>query len=242
MRDWSEHASWWLQEVADDPVYELDVLPLVDELIEDSRGCRLDLGCGEGQVMRSLGGVVVGTDISLRLLRQARHAGPVVRSRLPSLDWLRPGTIDVAYAVLVVEHLPNLDLFASVARVVRTGGSLIVVMNHPAFTPAAAGPIRDQIDGEILWRWGNYFDPAPVAMPAGGGEVVFYHRPLGDLLNAAAAEGWSLDRLVERGFSADAIAAVPGYVGQEQMPRLLGIRWLRSDRPTTGSAGCDYSR
>lgn len=229
MGDWSEHASWWLGEVANDPVYVLDVLPLVEELIAEAGGYRLDLGCGEGQVMRSLGGRVIGTDISLRLLRQARHAGPVVRSRLPSLDWLRPGTIDVAYAVLVIEHLPNLDLFASAARIVRPGGRLVVVMNHPAFTPTLAGPIIDQTDGEILWRWGDYFDPAPVTMPAGDSEVIFYHRPLGHVLNAAAAAGFSLDRLTEHGFSAAAIAAVPGYAGQEQMPRLLGVRWLRLD-------------
>lgn len=242
MGDWSEHAPWWLEEVANDPVYELDVLPLVEELIENAGGHRLDLGCGEGQVMRSLGGTVVGTDMSMHLLRLARQAGPVVRAHLPSLDWLRPGTIDVAYAVLVVEHLPNLDVFASAARVVRPGGRLVVVMNHPAFTPALAGPIVDQTDGEILWRWGDYFDPAPVTMPAGDREVVFYHRPLDQVLNAAAAAGWSLAKLAERGFSAAAIGAVPGYAGQEQMPRLLGVRWLRLDPPTTGSARHEHSR
>ena len=229
MSDWSEHATWWLGEVGNDPIYELDVMPLVEELLEDAAGTRLDLGCGEGQVMRSLGGMVVGTDISLRLLRNARQAGPVVRSRLPSLDWLRSATIDVAYAVLVLEHLPSLDLFTSAARVVRPGGRLVIVMNHPAFTPATAGPVMDHTDGEMLWSWGNYFDHAPVSMPAGDREIVFYHRPLGDVLNAAAAAGWSLDRFVEHGFSAAAIAAVPGYAGQEQMPRLLGVRWLRLD-------------
>ena len=177
--------------------------------------------------MRSLARPVVGTDVSLRLLRHASRTGPVVRSRLPALDWVRTAAIDVAYAVLVLEHLPDLDVFSSAARVVRPGGRLIVVMNHPAFTPASAGPIIDPADGDFLWRWGSYFEPAPVAMPAGDREVVFYHRPLGDLLNAAAAAGWSLDEFVERGFSEAAIVAVPAYAGQEHMPRLLGVRWLR---------------
>jgi SAM-dependent methyltransferase len=202
---------------------------LVAELIDNAGGIALDLGCGEGQVMRCLGSGVVGTDISLQLLRHAQRAGPVVRSRLPSLDWVRAATIDVAYAVLVLEHLPDLDLFASAARAVRPGGRLVVVMNHPAFTPATSGPIMDAADGEILWRWGDYFKPAPVALPAADREVVFYHRPLGDLLNAAAAARWSLDKLVERGLSQAAITAVPDYAGQEQMPRLLGVRWLRTD-------------
>ncbi len=229
MGDWSEHAAWWLGEVGNDPVYALDVLPLFADLIDGAVGRNLDLGCGEGQLMRSLGGSVVGTDISLTLLRHARHAGPVVQSRLPSLDWIRAGSFDMAYAVLVLEHLPTLDLFANAARVVRPGGGLVLVMNHPAFTPAAAGPIMDQSDGEILWRWGDYFERTPVTMPAGDSDIVFHHRPLGDILNAAAAVGWSLARFIERGFSQAAIAAVPGYVGQEQMPRLLGMRWLRTD-------------
>lgn len=237
--DWERHAEWWLEEVTDDPIYQSDVLPMALDLIGPFSGIALDLGCGEGQVMRSISGRVVGTDISPRLLRKAAMRAPVVRGRLPDLGWMRDAVIDVACAVLVIEHLPDLSLFESAFRVVRSGGRLVVIVNHPAFTAADAGPIVDQSDGELLWRWGDYFSAARVPMAVTGGEIVFHHRPLGEILNSAAAAGWVLDRFVETGFSAAAIAARPGYKGQEQMPRLLGLRW---NHPATRSGDAQHSR
>ncbi|MEA2001964.1 MAG: methyltransferase domain-containing protein [Actinomycetota bacterium] len=231
MSEWVEHAGWWLQEVAEDPIYRLDVLPLATELAGEIDGISLDLGCGEGQLMRCVPGRVVGCDISDKLLTVASASGPVVRNRLPDLGWLRTAVVEVAFAVMVFEHLSDMRLFEATARVVRPGGALVLVMNHPAFTADGAGPIMDQVDGEFLWRWGRYFDEATVRMSSGdrlARVVTFYHRPLATILNAAAASGWTLDRFVERGFSNEAIAAQPGYVGQEQMPRLLGARWVNT--------------
>lgn len=228
MSEWIQHADWWLEEVADDPIYRLDVLPLATDLIGRPRGLILDLGCGEGQVMRSISGRVVGCDISSRLLARAKAAGPVVRAALPDLSWLKTGGVDLAYAVLVLEHLPGEAIFSSVARVVRDGGALVVVMNHPAFTADGAGPIMDPSDGEVLWRWGRYFEREVCAMATKGVSVSFFHRPLATILNAAAAAGWMLERFVEVGLSEAAIATEPGYVGQEQMPRLLAARWMNT--------------
>jgi SAM-dependent methyltransferase len=231
--EWLDHAEWWLGEVAADPIYRLDVVPLAVDLLSPVAGPLLDLGCGEGQMMRALDRSVVGCDIVPRLLQQAREAGPVVCCRLPSLGWAGDGVFGAAYMVLVLEHLPQLDIFAEAARIVKPNGALVVVMNHPAFTPESAGPIVDPTDGEFLWRWGRYFVPAEIGMAAGRRTVSFYHRPLGSILDAAAAAGWMLDRFVEVGFSDAAIAAVPAYRGQEQMPRLLGARWTN----TQGSQG-----
>lgn len=225
---WSEHADWWCDEVKSDPTYATDVIPLALDLIGTATGPVLDLGCGEGQVMRARGAATIGCDLVPALLDRAASAGPVVRAALPDLSWLRDGSIVTAYLVMVLEHLPDLEVLAATHRVVRNGGSLVLVMNHPAFMAEGAGPIMDPDDGEVLWRWGRYFEPAVVQMPGGAGEVVFYHRPLGPILEAAGAAGWRLVRLEERGLSRAAIAAHPGYAGQEQMPRLLGVRWVRS--------------
>lgn len=227
-KDWIDHADWWLDEVADDPIYQLDVLPLAIDLIGDQSGLLLDLGCGEGQVMRAIAGSVIGCDISPQLLARAKAAGPVVRSALPDLSWVRDDSVDLAYAVLVLEHLADERVFATASRIVREGGALVVVMNHPAFTADGAGPLLDPRDGEVLWRWGDYFRAAACSMKTDGAVVTFYHRPLATVLNAAAQGGWMLERLVEVGFSKAAIATEPGYVGQEQMPRLLGVRWTNT--------------
>lgn len=224
---WVDHAAWWLEQVGDDVIYELDVVPLALDLIDDA-GTLLDLGCGEGQMMRRLRTRTIGCDISPVLLNHAKPAGAVARCRLPDLGWIRTNTIDGAFAVLVLEHLPDLDIFEEVARVAKPGGQLVMVMNHPAFTPGGAGPLMDPSDGEFLWRWGNYFDEDETAMQAGVAAVVFHHRPLATILSAAATAGWCLERLIERGFSDAAVAAEPGYEGQQQMPRLLGARWINT--------------
>lgn len=226
-REWEDHAEWWLAEIRDDPIYQTDVVPLLNRLLGEDEGTLLDLGCGEGQVMAG-GEGRIGCDISLRLLHRARRIGPVVRCELPTLDWLRRDTVDGAYMVLVLEHLPDLRIFATAARVVKEGGSLVVVMNHPAFTADGAGPIVDPNDGEVLWRWGEYFKESQAEMAIPGRAVTFHHRPLAAILNAAAAAGWMLDELVETGFSQAAVAAHPGYVGQEETPRLLGARWMNT--------------
>lgn len=225
--EWVEHADWWCEEVAADPVYATDVIPLALELIGNPRGPVLDLGCGEGQVMRARRVATIGCDVVPSLLNRAASAGPVVRAALPDLGWLRVGSIDTAYLVMVLEHLPGLEVMSATYRVVRPGGSLVLVMNHPAFMAEGAGPIMDPEDGEILWRWGRYFEPAQVHMPGGAGNVAFYHRPLGPILEAAGRAGWRLVDFEERGLSHAAIEAHPGYAGQEQMPRLLGVRWTR---------------
>lgn len=225
--DWNHHAGWWLAEV-EDPIYRSDVVPLLDRLVDGIAGTLVDLGCGEGQVMARYPGRVIGCDISRDLLRRAALRGPVVRAELPDLRWLQTDSIDGAYMVLVIEHLETLAIMEAAARVVRPGGALVLVMNHPAFTAAGSGPIVDESDGEVLWRWGDYFNAGRTVMPTPSGGVAFYHRPLARVLNTAAAAGWMLADFLETGLSKTALATEPGYVGQEQMPRLLGARWMNT--------------
>ncbi len=226
--DWERLTPWWLSEVASDTVYHEEIIPLALDLLGEVAGWVLDLGCGEGQIMRAVEAPgIVGCDLSRGLLQRARQSHPVVRCRLPDLRWARSGAFAAAYAVLVLEHLSTLDLLSEVHRVVEPGGALVMVMNHPAYTPVGAGPVIDQTDGEVLWRWGRYFIEESSAEPAGEHTVVFHHRPLGAILTAAARSGWGLDRLVEQGLGPETIARDRGFAGQEHMPRILGARWTR---------------
>lgn len=226
--EWSAAAGWWFAEVADDSLFGTDVLPLLESAMPHAEGAWLDLGCGEGRVMRALERDVVGCDVSLELLGTARRCGPVVQCRLPDLDWLRSASLAGAYAVLVCEHLADLDaVFVAVRRVVRPGGHLVIVANHPAFTAEGSGPVVDVDDGEASWRWGPYLDVGVTPTDVGGRIVTFHHRPIGVWLTAAARAGWSLELMTERSLSDAAVAVHPGYAGQEQLPRLVAWRWRR---------------
>lgn len=226
--EWDLLARWWIDDGSRDPLYRYDVLPWLRDIVEPLSGTLLDLGCGEGQAMRALDRHVVGCDLTMELLHQARAAGPVVCARLPHLPWIRDDALGGAFAVFVLEHLDDVDrLFVEAARAVRPGGGLAVIANHPAYTAPGAGPLMDERDGEVLWRWGPYFSEAVSLEPVPGGHVTFHHRPLSSIVNAAAVAGWSLTSLEERGLSAETTGANPSLVGQEHMPRMIGLRWRR---------------
>jgi SAM-dependent methyltransferase len=226
--NWDDLAGWWLGEMEDDPAYESDVHPILLDLTGGSVGTAMDLGCGEGQGMRLVGGKTFGCDVSNALLLENGANGRVVRSRLPDLGWLRPDSLDTAFSVYLLDLIEDhRGFFSETARVVKPDGILASVINHPAYTAVGAGPMLD-IDDEILWHWGSYFNEGSSTEPAGDGVVEFFHRPMDELLTSAAEEGWLLERMMERGLSEETVARMPLYAGQEHIPRLLGVRWRRA--------------
>ncbi len=232
-RDWESLAGWWFDEVAGDPSYVDEVLPLAMDMLDPQPGARyLDTGCGEGRMLAELiavGASPVGVDASPTLLRAASTIGAVVRGRLPDLGWTGDGTFDGALVVLVLEHLAEPGkLFAELHRVVAAGGRLAVVLNHPAVTSPGGGPFIDPADGEVLWRWGPYLDTGYSDEPAGDSTVRFLHRPTGEILEAAAEAGWSLMRFVERGPGPEAMSRDPLLAAQRHVPKLLGLAWAKS--------------
>lgn len=227
---WDRIDEWWLRELAD-PAYEEEINPLLISVLDPEPDLLyLDLGCGEGRMMRTVraaGSRVVGCDLSQLLLSQAVKHGPVVRCALPSLKWVKPHSFDGAFVGLVLEHLRDEKaFFSSVASAVRPGGVLALVINHPIWTAPKSSPIED-VGGEILWRPGTYFGRGFSREPAGDDRVTFYHRTMADLLNSASDAGWDLQTMEERGLSAKQVKRVPDLKGQEHIPRLLGARWKR---------------
>ncbi|HSM43612.1 MAG TPA: class I SAM-dependent methyltransferase [Acidimicrobiia bacterium] len=214
---WSQLFEWWLGEVAGDPAYEEVVTPLLLEVLRPEEGLRyLDVGCGEGRVMRVVGGrgaTVTGLDLSYELVS---HAGSGVVADLIAMP-LRDDWFDGVYSVLTLEHVEDHGAFFSeAARVIKPGGVLALVINHPTWTAPGSTPISDS-DGEVLWRPGDYFSKGSSEVPAGESAVTFHHRSMAVLLNAAADAGWGLDQMIEQ----------PHHEFEDQagIPRLLACRW-----------------
>ncbi len=228
--NWDELAPWWRREAATDLVYREDIEPMLERLTPKDPGTVVELGCGEGQWLRWLstkGVQTFGSDGSLQLLADAASAAPVVCAQLPALSWLQNGSVDNALSVFVLDLIADAgEFFTETIRVVRAGGSLIVIINHPGFTAPGSGPLLD-VDGEVLWRWGSYLEEGSSVQPAGDRTVVFHHRSIAKLLTVAAAAGWALQVVEERPLGAAAIERDPGYVGQEGIPRFFGARWVK---------------
>lgn len=231
--EWSSLAGWWLDELASDPAYEEEVLPLALRLLEPRPGrIYLDVGCGEGRVMRAIterGAEATGVDVSPELVELASRYGKVHLADVPPFDFLGSDSVDGVVLVLVLEHIRDEeDVFTEAARVTRPGGVLALVINHPIWTAPGSTPIQDTT-GEILWRPGEYFSTGWSDEPAGEGTIRFHHRTISRLLNSAASAGWMLEEMVEEGVTDAQIERTPGLRGQEHIPRLLGVRWRLED-------------
>ncbi len=227
--NWDGISTWWVREVAVDPVYQDDVGPMLDVLVSGTAGPVLELGCGEGQWLRRIepDTSAFGTDAAHLLLRHALKTAPVVRGVLPELGWVRSGAVGTAISLFVLELVQDHGtFFAEAARIVAAGGSLVVIINHPVFTAPGSGPFVDP-DFDVFWRWGSYLELGSSDVPAGSENIVMYHRSAAELLSAAARCGWSLEEMMEVPLGAAAIEREPSYAGQEGIPRFLGVRWRR---------------
>lgn len=218
---WSDLSEWWTEEISVDAAYETVVTPLLLDVLQPEPGATyLDLGCGEGRVMRSVaaaGAFPIGVDIVSSLAATASGSGAVVVADLPSLSHFKDDAVEGVYCVLVLEHLADhATFFAEAARVTRPGGVCALVVNHPIWTAPDSTPISDH-DGEVLWRPGDYFSNGTSEIPAGTGSITFHHRSMAALLNAAADHGWVLKTMIEQ----------PHHelADQSSIPRLLACRW-----------------
>lgn len=219
---WEELSEWWVDEVVDDPSYEEVVTPLLLEVLKpEPAHTYLDLGSGEGRVLKSVldvGSSVVGVELVPELARRSAAVAPTVIGVLPDLSYIRDDSVDGAYCVLVIEHIEDIKaLFTSAAAVVHPGGVFALVSNHPIWTAPDSSPISDINDGEVYWRPGAYFSGGYNDEPAGDSSVRFLHRSMSELLNAGADAGWALEHMIEQ----------PHHEFEDQagIPRLLGCRW-----------------
>lgn len=231
---WEAHARWWQDEFTGgvDPEYTEQILPLIAEHLPAS-GRLVDVGAGEGQVARlaaSRGLDVVALDPAWAQVSvgHERGGGPRFVQASGTAMPLADASVDAAVACLVFEHIADHErAIAEVARVLRPGGTFLFLLNHPLLQTPGSGWIDDQIlePPEQYWRIGDYLVEAEsVEEVERDVFITFFHRPLGSYLNALAAHGLVLRRMIEpappRGF----LERAPEYLLQATIPRLLFLR------------------
>lgn len=231
---WEAHAGWWQDGFTGgaDPEYTEQILPLAREHLAGSRRV-LDVGTGEGQLARLAaedGMEVVGIDPTMNQLAVAaqRGGGPAYAragaAGLPVAD----DSFDCVVACLVFEHIDDVDeAIAEVARVLRPGGRFLFFLNHPLLQTPNSGWIDDQFldPPEQYWRIGSYLQEASTIEEVEKGvHIRFVHRPLGRYVNALAANGLYVTRMIEPPPPPGFLARAAEYRAAADIPRLLLLR------------------
>ncbi|HEX6422116.1 MAG TPA: methyltransferase domain-containing protein [Acidimicrobiales bacterium] len=232
---WERHARWWQEGFTEgaDVEYVEQILPLAARHLAGADRV-LDVGCGEGQIARLVvaggAGRVVGVDASAAQIAEAqRRGGGVALARASATGLpLRSGWFDAAVASLVLEHIDDVDgVLDEVARVLRPGGRFVIFLNHPLFQTPGSGWVDDQVldPPEQYWRVGPYLpDAMTVEEVDAGVRLPFFHRRLSRYVNALAARGLYLTRMVEPRPPARFLALAPQYADAAAIPRLLLLR------------------
>ena len=194
---WHTNATPWVSAVREQRIESRRLVTdraIVDAVMSRKPEFVLDLGCGEGWLVRALSaqGVqrVIGVDVVPALVEQARAAGGG-DFHVASYEAIACGelhvTVDVAVANFALIGKEAVDaLIRSIPKLLRRGGALVIQTLHPVI---ACGDLPYE-DG---WRTGSwagfsddFTDPAP-----------WYFRTLETWVGLIASSGLMLTELRE---------------------------------------------
>jgi len=194
-KQWKEAAESWVEFVRSGKNYYSEYLngPALKRMVGSVEGKRVvDIGCGEGCFSRffaKAGAEVVGVDLSEGLIKAAREEEErhplgvkYFAADAADLNILDSEVFDIAYCHMALADTADYEgAIAEVSRIMKTGGSFIVVMPHPCFS------IRS-LDGKMIGDW-------ETRLREDGSKEYLYYRIEDYFQRHSYAWEWKHDRL-----------------------------------------------
>lgn len=210
---WNKVSGWYDTLLESGGTYQSDViLPNVLRLLQLQKGERvLDLACGQGFFSRhfhTVGAKVVGVDLSPNLIALAKKESPreidFAVSSADALGFLPEKSFDAVVCISAIQNIKNVaGTFSEASRVLKVGGRLLVVMNHPAFRiPKRSSWGFDEKTAVQYRRVDEYIAESSSEIEMNPGmehsvRTVSFHHPLQFYFKALHKAGLAVTRLEE---------------------------------------------
>ena len=191
---WGGVAEWYSELLGKEGTYQKEVvLPNLLRVMTLHEGeTVLDLACGSGFFSRAFaeeGVKVIGVDVAKALIEIAKKTPnkSIAYKVSPAhkLEFLESGSVDKVALVLAIQNIEEIQkTFAEAARVVKKGGSIHIVMNHPAFrVPKRSSWGWDEKEGAQYRRVDAYMSESAAKIQMHPGDkpseyTLSFHRPL----------------------------------------------------------------
>ncbi len=210
---WGGVAAWYDNHLEEgkDTYQEAVIAPNLSRVLEIKTGMKiLDLACGQGYFSRIFfgrGAVVTGADISPELISAATKRSPKISFHATpahKLGFAQGETFQAVTIVLAIQNIENMqEVFTEVWRVLKPGGKLVLVMNHPIFrNPKATHWVYDKDSNKQYRRIDSYLSQSTSVIDMHPGKTtqdatISYHRSLQDYFKALTKAKFLIGRLEE---------------------------------------------
>lgn len=182
----------------------------------------LEIGCGRGHSLAYLGerraAELWGLDISGKQLEKTAQylaerglSARLIQSPMEEDCGLPEGYFDLVYSIYGIGWTTDLEgTFRRIAACLKPGGVLIFSWSHPIHKCVAAE------NGALAFKK-CYFDESWYSVAVDGGTLSLSDRKLSTYVNALAAAGFTLERMVEAS-DEDLLDSIGGeYAGKAKM-------------------------
>lgn len=211
--DWGKVANWYDELLEEkEGTYQTEViLPNIVRIADPKKGeTVLDLACGQGffsRVFTNSGAKVIGVDLGKELIEIAKTKSKNVEyyvSPADSLPFIKDNSIDKISIILAIQNIENVNgVFSECFRVLKPGGKLFIVMNHPAFRiPKKSEWIFDEESKTQSRKITGYLSEFRTEIDMNPGKknsvkTFTFHRPLQLYFKLLAKNNFAITRLEE---------------------------------------------
>lgn len=204
----------------------------LEKLLPSFEGKRvLDLGCGYGwhcdYAVRHGASVVVGTDISEKMLQTAREKNAAsgikyICLAMEDIDF-EANSFDIVLSSLAFHYIKDFNgICQKVNKLLSSGGEFIFSVEHPIFTARGDQQwIANQAGQNLYWPVDNYFIEGERKANFLGDEVIKYHKTITTYLNSLIVNEFEITAIVEPQPNAEMLANVPGMEDELRRPMML---------------------